>query len=118
LNTIFDGVNVVQIAGLGVLALLPLVTFALVGFACGQTHRWDFVEGLAKAVAALTFTLNVCVVAWFVLKFYHGLTLPTVVTAVLAAIWYFYTTILTLNQSPTGRRLLQSWSNNVSVQTK
>lgn len=90
MKTIFDGVNVVQIAGLGVLALLPLVTYALMGFACGNSHRWDFVEGLVKAIAALTFTLNVCVAAWYVMKFHQSPTGTTIVVAVLALVWYFH----------------------------
>lgn len=112
LKTIFDGVNVVQVAGLGVLTLLPLVTYALMGFACGKSHRWDFVGGLFKATAALTFTFNVCVAAWYMLKFYHGLTAPTIVVSALGVAWYFALCTMTINLSPAGRLFLIKLAKN------
>lgn len=105
-NPVTDGVNLVQIIGLGVLALLPLITYTLMGYACGRTHSWDFVEGLAKATAALNFAFNVTAIAWYVSKFYHGLTLPAIVVGALGFVWYASLITMTINQSPAGRQFL------------
>lgn len=111
-NSITDGVHLIQVGGLSLLTLLPLVTYALAGFAYGRRHNWDFIQGLVGATAALTFTFNVAVVAWYVMKFYHGLTAPTIVVIALAAIWYFYVGVLTLRQIPAGQDVLRSLRDN------
>lgn len=113
-NPVTDGVNLVQIIGLGVLALLPMLIQSLMRFAVTRRHRWDFVEGLTKAAAATVLTLNVCIVAWYAMKFVNTADFATVATCALGLAWYLCWGFLTCVLFPAFRTSIQRWADSES----